>query len=148
MSFNVFVQIPAAVAQAITANLIKLSLGWEPCQKKFSLSCRNMSCTRMLADLPLPGKGGTPSHCPCICSLPPRADAGALRKFVVRPTQRKITSKDLPQIHFLLSPSFDSILVSQALKYIWLAPEHLLPLPHWCMFFALSDNSSKFSLSS
>ena len=97
---------------------------------EFSFSCCNSRCTRMLADLPQPGKGETPSCCLCICLLSPRAVAGALKKFMVLPAQSKMTSKDLPLIYPFLSASFDSVLASQTLKCIWLIPEHHL-LPHW-----------------
>lgn len=47
----------------------------------------------------------------------------------------------------LLSLPFDSALVSPILKYISLAPEQYLPLPHCCVLSALFANDSKFSLS-
>lgn len=59
LSVNAFVKAQAVRTQAITPNLMNLSLGWEPC---LPLSCCNTSLSRTQADLPLPGKSETPRH--------------------------------------------------------------------------------------
>lgn len=142
--FNVFVQMQAAIAQAITANLIILPFGLRTVPKEeFWLSCCNVSRTGTPADLPLPGKGEAPGH--CRASALPRL--GLLQELWESSwfscCEKKLASKDLPQISFLLSPSFDSILVNHTFKCIRLTPERLRPLPHRHELFVFFEEELK-----